>query len=213
MNLKLQAQEDQAVQEWKAPPDDIRPQDSFWPVRGAREPSIDRFATDRIGLALSKAQSEIRNPKRNKTAKVKTKSGYEYQYSYADLEAIIDSCKAPLAANELALSQTISFCGDKLLLETRLIHSSGQSLMSVYPLSLNLDSQALGSQITFGRRYCLAALLCICASDDLDGGVESDIPANIEPRAKPKPEQPGKMTRKQELKELNDWLLEDGGGE
>jgi len=55
------------------------------------------------------------------------------------------------------------------MLETRLIHSSGQWIGAAYALPNLADSQDMGSAITYARRYSLCAILGIAGEDDEDG--------------------------------------------
>ena len=49
---------------------------------------------------------------------------------------------------------------------TRLMHVSGQWVESRYPLHFDQSPQQLGSELTYARRYCVSALLCLAAEDD-----------------------------------------------
>lgn len=116
---------------------------------------------DKIAAALAKAQAEMTNPP-------KTKSGQcrGGRYMYADLAEVLDHIRGPLSKNALAVVQIVT----PGVLITRLIHSSGQYIDSNYPLPTTaLDAQAMGSAITYARRYSVCALVGIAAEDDEDG--------------------------------------------
>jgi len=119
---------------------------------------------DKLAMALAKAQSEMTNPKKTHTA-----TGKSFSYHYADLAEIIDTVRPVLSKHGIAYVQVVRSNG-KNILETRLIHESGQFLDSTYPLPETLmDAQAMGSAITYARRYSLCAILGIAAEDDEDG--------------------------------------------
>jgi hypothetical protein len=89
------------------------------------------------------------------------------RYKYADLSTVLDAVREPLLANGLVVSQTFS----ELELVTTLWHVSGESiesrmtLPSVETRGLNA-AQAMGSAISYARRYSLLALLNLAAEDD-----------------------------------------------
>lgn len=94
------------------------------------------------------------------------------RYRYADLATVLDTVRDPLQANGLVVSQV--FDGDTLV--TRLMHTSGDSLESRMTLpALEMRGlnacQALGSAISYCRRYSLLAILCLAAEDDDGAGV------------------------------------------
>lgn len=130
------------------------------------EPSIGHLAE-----ALAKAQADFTAPKKNKTATVRSDKG-SYSYNYADLADVFDSIRKPLAANGLAVSQNIGIFNGALALETRLMHSSGEQLVSYWPLPSNaLKPQEWGSLLTYYRRYALSAAVGIAADEDEDGNI------------------------------------------
>ena len=127
-------------------------------------------ATDLISVALCKARAEMKPPVKNCTGKVSgtNKAGkyYEYEYKYADYGALLAVALPPLHANGIVLLQPP--CGGKL--ETRL-ELAGQFYEGDYELPTNCTPQQMGSAISYGKRYSLAAMLGISAEDDDDGAV------------------------------------------
>lgn len=117
--------------------------------------------------ALSKAQAKIIGAKKD-TANPFFKS------KYADLASIWDACRGPLAENGLCVIQTTRQAGDKgVCIVTTLGHSSGEWIRGeLYLPSKESTAQALGSAITYGRRYSLAAIVGVCPDDD-DGNAAS----------------------------------------
>ena len=165
-----------------------------------------------LAAALAKAQGEIRPPHKNKTVTVKTTQGGSYGFDYADLGAVIDAIREPLAKNGLSYTHVIEGVNQGLALVTYLLHSSGQFIASVYPLPDQRDPKTFGGALTYGKRYSLSALVGVAADDDADA--EPDNVAEFKDRA-PKapapgapavaarpPVQPGKTVTEPQIKRL-----------
>jgi hypothetical protein len=97
--------------------------------------------------------------------KTKTVHAGQKKYSFAPLPEIIDAVRPVLTKHGLALVQLVR----ERMLETRLIHTSGQWIGAAYTLPSLADSQDMGSAITYARRYSLCAILGIAGEDDEDG--------------------------------------------
>lgn len=123
---------------------------------------------DQISPALIKAQGQIGTVSLNKT-------NPHFRSKYADLSAIREACRKPLADNDLALIQAPATVEGKVTLTTMLLHTSGQWLKSCLELKPERAEtpQAVGSAITYARRYTMAALLGIVADEDDDGNAAS----------------------------------------
>ncbi len=120
---------------------------------------------EKFAAALTKAQAEIKPPKRDKTAKMGT-----YEYKYADLASIIDAIRKPLTDAGIAIIQAPTSDDGLVVVTTRLLHTSGQWIecsMSAAPAGQT--PQALGSVITYLRRYTLSAMTGVATEDDDDG--------------------------------------------
>jgi hypothetical protein len=132
-----------------------------------RSESIKELAT-----ALSKAQGEFDHAK-------KDVNNTFFKSKYADLANCIDAAKKPLSDNGLSIVQVVdmSESGD-LLLETMLMHTSGEWISGRYPISpVKNDPQAYGSCIQYARRYAFSAMTGIAADDD-DGNAASHASTN-----------------------------------
>jgi hypothetical protein len=117
-------------------------------------------ARDKLFAALAKAQAGI------KPAELNSENPH-FRSSYADLKAVWDACRAPLAENGLSVIQTFGLVGNAPVLNTILAHSSGQFMTSTIPLyAKEATPQALGSSITYMRRYALAAMVGVAPDDD-----------------------------------------------
>lgn len=145
--------------------------------------------------SLAKAQGAFTAAEREHTARVNSKKGEgsSYSYNYADLAAYLDVCREPLASNGLAIIQSVKAEGTKATVTTTILHASGQWYESD-PLTLECASdglpaaQAIGSIITYARRYSLSATIGMAseADDDANSGSgnnaetgrkESNLPA------------------------------------
>ena len=126
----------------------------------------------KLAGALAKAQGMFGTVSKTKSVQVRMKSGGTYSYKYADLGDIIAATRKPLAENGLAVTQHVMFEGRTARITTMLFHSSGECMSFVLDMDVNEKGpQALGSAITYGRRYTLSSLLNIASEDDEDGNL------------------------------------------
>jgi hypothetical protein len=114
-----------------------------------------------IAAALAKAQGQIKNAK-------KDSANPFFKSTYADLAAVAEACRPQLAANGIAVVQAPSASEDgRVSVETMLLHSSGQWMSETVSVKPKDDgAQALGSVITYLRRYSLAAFAGVAPEDD-----------------------------------------------
>jgi len=130
--------------------------------------------------ALVRAQGQFQNAARDKVAEVG-----QYSYSYADLGACLDLIRQPLADNGLAITQTATLTPEGAVsVRTRLLHVSGESIdfgcLEMAPQKPG-SPQAVGSAITYARRYALTSALSIAQTDDDGRAAESaKLPAAAE---------------------------------
>lgn len=144
-----------------------------------------------LATALSRAQKEFEAAERGHVARVQSKKGEgsSYQFNYADLAAYLDVCRQPLANNGLSFVQFPRVEGEFVSVQTLLLHSSGQSILSD-PLKLQLapdangwiSPQAVGSGITYARRYSLSSIIGMASEADDDGNAASGNRAETGPR-------------------------------
>lgn len=112
---------------------------------------------DQLAAALVKAQAGMHGA-------VKDTKNTFFKSSYADLESVWTACRKALTDNGLSVIQGIGEDGG---LHTRLVHTGGQWIESTTPIKAKDDSpQALGSAITYARRYALAAICGVYQTDD-----------------------------------------------
>ena len=117
-----------------------------------------------IAKALATAQAKIENATLNKI-------NPHFKSKYADLASIIDSIREPLSANGLAVTQTTQIREGGMILQTILMHTSGQWISAEYPLPNTARPQEMGSALTYARRYSLSAIICNSADEDDDANV------------------------------------------
>ena len=97
--------------------------------------------------ALSKAQLTMRG------ALTDSLNPY-FKSKYADLSNVWEACREPLTRNGLSIAQVMQPIDGKLCLVSILGHKSGQWIKSLLPIKTSKDDiQALGSAITYSRRY------------------------------------------------------------
>jgi hypothetical protein len=126
--------------------------------------------------ALAKAQGEMENAILNKV-------NPHFKSKYADLAAIRDAIIPSLAKHGIAMIQAIDSDDTGPFLTTRLVHSSGQWVESVYPLPANAKPQEFGSALTYGKRYSLASLCGISADEDDDANEANTVDVSGRNRA------------------------------
>lgn len=143
---------------------------------------------DQLAPALVAAQSQF--PKCEKNA-----VNPHMRNKYADLESIITAVRAPLGREGLSLLQLVSTepfgdiydksvtdkygktkvckarCVD-VVVTTILQHTSGQRISTETRMCCDngFDPHAIGSCITYGRRYSLVSMLCLATGEGEDDG-------------------------------------------
>lgn len=124
-----------------------------------------------LAAALAVAQGAIEQPARNREVEVKMKSGGSYKFKYATFDAILAATQKPLSSNGLAVLQMIGQGEHGLILTTRIVHKSGEFIEDTIPVLVGQDKspQAIGSAISYTKRYCYCAALGITAEEDDDG--------------------------------------------
>lgn len=149
--------------------------------------------------ALAKAQGEMKPAIFNKV-------NPHYKNRYADFASCMDACRIPLSNNGLSVMQYCETIDDKLMLVTMLAHISGQWIKSYYPLyPSKMDSQSIGSAITYGKRYSLSAMIGLVSDDDDDDG-NASMPEKLVQKKEVTPSINQNITSDQ-IVELTDFLL------
>jgi len=115
-----------------------------------------------LAKALVKAQGEM------KRAKKESVNPY-FESKYADLASVWDACGEALFNNGLAVIQMNAPTenSNDLCVITMLIHGSGEWVAGSLIMKLiKTDPQAIGSAMTYARRYTLSAMVGIAPEDD-----------------------------------------------
>lgn len=144
-----------------------------------------------------------------------------FKSKYASLSNILEHIQIPLGECELSIAQFPDESG----LTTILMHTSGEYLESTYlmPVSKINDPQAVGSAITYARRYALGSILGLNIEEDDDANKASVhsqvqrigevIKERVEREISPTPTQPfnddkkwlNRYTDKSKSKETIEW--------
>ncbi len=143
-----------------------------------------------LGAALAKAQACM-------GPAIKGKRNPHFRSSYADLSAVVEAIREPFTAAGLAWVQAPSVdAGTGLVtVSTRILHTSGQWLeasVSAMPGrggKPDLSPQAVGSAVTYLRRYGLQALAGIPSADD-DGEAAQGRRSAPRPQQRPQRQAP-----------------------
>jgi len=128
-----------------------------------------------IATALAKAQGEM-------TGAVKDQDNPFFKSSYADLAAVIRAISAPFANHGLSFSQSPGFEEGRIVVTTRIMHTSGEWIEgeTVLPPTKN-DAQGYGSAITYAKRYGLQAMAGVPSVDD-DGNAAVEQKTETQPK-------------------------------
>ena len=121
----------------------------------------------KIYTKLHEAKKEIGVVKKNA-------KNPHFKNTYADLNALIDAVEPILLEKGLIMLQPIK---DGKVYTQIIDIDTFESVESCIDLSPNLTAQALGSQVTYYRRYTLQSLMSLQADDD--DGHKASIPQPI----------------------------------
>jgi hypothetical protein len=94
---------------------------------------------------------------------VKNAKNPHFKNTYADINAIVQAVEPILHENGLLLMQPI----EDGMVKTKIVcPESSATIESAMPLTMSANPQAMGSQITYYRRYTLQSLLSLQVEDD-----------------------------------------------
>lgn len=118
-------------------------------------PSLVNFAP-----AFHAAQAQMENAK-------KDSKNPHFKSDYANLNSVQDAVMPALSANGLSVIQGPGGHGNDAQIITRILHTSGEWIQTIATSPLTKqDPQAMGSALTYLRRYSLAGLCGITQTDD-----------------------------------------------
>lgn len=133
---------------------------------------MDMNPLNEIGAALAKAQTEMANPKFDKT-------NPHFKNKFASLAAVRDAVVPVLAKHGIACLQDLQNVEGGVACTTTLVHASGQSI-TFGPLKMPVskaDAQGFGSAATYARRYHLMAVANVVGDEDDDANQATGKPA------------------------------------
>jgi hypothetical protein len=113
-----------------------------------------------LAEALSKAQGQI-------DAAAKANVNSHFKNKYADLNSLREAIREPMATNDLSVIQLPRFLEKEVEVETMLMHKSGEFIAETLRMPVGqMTAQAVGSALTYCRRYSLSSILNLAAEDD-----------------------------------------------
>ena len=133
--------------------------------------------TPKLNAALAKFHDSLEgNIEKNKKG---------FNYDYADLTSTLNFIRKPLAENGLAITQAPVTYRDVEpplpVLQTTLLHTSGEYIQSEFPLDMNWRSltkgnvmQNIGSMLTYVKRYSLQSILSLGVEKYDDDGKSAE---------------------------------------
>ena len=131
-------------------------------TKGPNEGMSPEFAA-----ALVKAQSNVEGAK-------KGRSNPQFKSKYADLGAVWDAVSAALTDAGIAVLQfPCDAAPGHVGLETVLVfQTTGEMILEKFelPVKDSTNAQAVGSALTYARRYALSSILGVCPEDDDGNG-------------------------------------------
>ena len=152
---------------------------------------MDGYRSESIGqivAARAKSTAAIK-----KIVKDRYVDAGKVKYSYAELSDVMDAVDDALAAQELAIFQTLQERGNRTVLITTLAHSSGESISSEIGVSSSgAGPQVFGSSLTYMRRYSILGILGLAPDRDDDGQAAQQF-AQRDRRQPPPPQAPARM--------------------
>jgi hypothetical protein len=134
---------------------------------------------NQIAAAVIAAQGEMGSAK-------KTADNPFFKSKYADLAGVVETARPVLTRHGLGVVQSADCDGELAVVETLLVHTSGEWFKSRTVLKpTKADPQGMGSAVTYARRYAYMAIIGMAAEDD-DGNAASQ-PVNRQAPAVSRP--------------------------
>lgn len=142
-----------------------------------------------------------------KVAKDATAKAGAYSYDYATLDRLVDVIFPLLTQVGLAYTAVPDLTELGFGLRTTLIHESGDKISGFYPLgNPNNPAQAIGSAISYARRYALLSLTGVAPAGEDDDGASATAAQAAAPAAE-KPASAAAVLRA----ELGEMINSSGG--
>ena len=138
-------------------------------VEKSTTPNAKPTAPLHLYAAIWKLQGEIETVRKNG-------ENPHFRSKYATLDEIWESIRKPVNKAGLIVFCTIEAEGGERVLTTHIAEvKSGEEIACAFPLAVNgsASPQALGSALTYARRYTLSTLLQIVTGDGADDDGEA----------------------------------------
>lgn len=140
-------------------------------IAGMEKDISARQAAQDFNAALAAFQAECGPIKKGSTAKIATKSGGSFQYTYADLDEITRHIRPILVRHGLSYAFDSRLDKDYLTCVCTVKHINGHSVPSTFTLPTANESamsaqQKVGAALTFAKRQSLSAGLGLTTTDE-----------------------------------------------
>lgn len=189
-------------------------EERYAPSTAAYEQSED---IGELAKALCEFQGALEGVSKDKEVEVRTESGGTYRFWYADLASVWAAVRPLLKKCGLSVVQVPSRPGGGAVdVVTQLAHTSGQWLRGRTSVPVLKDKrgvvspQAVGSAITYAKRYALVAFLGIPTEDDDGRKADGDGAPQRAARRGPKTNRPDLLQRLSTVnvhwKDVEVWL-------
>lgn len=118
-------------------------------------------AETKLAAALVKALAEVEGV-------TKDKINPHFKSKYADLASALEAVRPVFAKHDLAVTQETSPSEEGVIVETVVLHASGEHRRfgQLFVPANKRDAQGFGSALTYARRYSLLTALGIPTEDD-----------------------------------------------
>jgi len=142
----------------------------------------DRQAQAAMVEALGRFQAGCPSIHKSKTARIATKSGGSYSYSYAPLDAIARAIRPILHAHGLSYTWDSTVDNGNVSCTCTLRHVEGHQIQATFTAPSETKAEMSGAQkhaaaLTYARRQSLVQVLGLAtADDDLDGATPPPQP-------------------------------------
>lgn len=134
----------------------------------------------KLAEALAAVQAELEPVAKTSKAKI----GDKFTYTYADLACVLAAALPALSRHGLAVTQTTEPHEAGVTVTTTLLHTSGQWIRGRLAMRCAADPKAVGSAITYARRYAVSAIIGLASEEDDDGAAaERPAPARTQARS------------------------------
>jgi hypothetical protein len=128
---------------------------------------------DKLFMALAKAQGSWGEVEKTLKANIASRKegGRSYAFSYETLADVLDAVLPHTSGNGLSVLQFPFTRATTIQIRTVIGHESGQMLWNDLIANISgIDPQAVGSGISYLRRYALKSILGLSAADEDDDG-------------------------------------------